>query len=76
MSCFFSVGAKLAEHLEVFQREIRDLISEPHDQIATKTYRIVLDLSNVRMSIALVWAHCWVHGRQQKRKAATLKSQT
>jgi len=40
-------GKITAENSEVFQREIRDLIPESHGQIAAKTYRIVLDLSNV-----------------------------
>jgi anti-anti-sigma factor len=31
----------------VFQREVRDLIPESRDQIGAKTYRIVVDLSNV-----------------------------
>ena len=69
-------GKITAENSAAFQREIRDLIPESQGQIAAKSYRIVLDLSNLSMSIALVWARCWVYGRQQKRKAATLKSQT
>ena len=40
-------GKITAENSEVFQREIRDLIPDSHGQIAAKTYRIVLDLSNV-----------------------------
>jgi anti-anti-sigma factor len=40
-------GKITTENSEVFQREIRDLIPESHGQIAAKTYRIVLDLSNV-----------------------------
>ena len=40
-------GRITAENSEMFQREVRDLIPESRDQIAAKTYRIVLDLSNV-----------------------------
>src|SRR5215468_5161022 len=40
-------GRITAENSEVFQREVRDLIPESHDQIGAKTYRIVVDLSNV-----------------------------
>ena len=40
-------GKITAENLEVFQREIRDLIPESRDPIAAIAYRIVLDLSNV-----------------------------
>src|SRR5262249_55033378 len=40
-------GRITVENSEVFQKEIRDLIAESRDQIAAKTYRIVLDLSNV-----------------------------
>src|SRR5438552_11202394 len=40
-------GRITAENLEMFQREIRDLIPESRGQIAAFTYRIVLDLSNV-----------------------------
>ena len=40
-------GKITAENLEVFQREIRDLMPESRDPIAAIAYRIVLDLSNV-----------------------------
>ena len=40
-------GKVTAENSEVFQREIRNLISESSGQIAAITYRIVIDLSNV-----------------------------
>ena len=40
-------GKITAENSVAFQREIRDLIPESQGQIATKSYRIVLDLSNV-----------------------------
>src|SRR4029077_15685649 len=40
-------GRITAENLEVFQREIRDLMPESRDPIAAIAYRIVLDLSNV-----------------------------
>src|SRR6476620_1512374 len=40
-------GKITAENLEVFQREIRDLIPESRDPIAAIAHRIVLDLSNV-----------------------------
>ena len=40
-------GKITAENLEVFQREIIDLIPESRDPIAAIAYRIVLDLSNV-----------------------------
>src|SRR5215472_4164544 len=40
-------GKITVENSEMFQREIRDLIPEGGGQIAAKTYRIVLDLSNV-----------------------------
>jgi len=41
-------GKITAENWAVFQREIRDLIPESQGQIAAKSYRIVLDLSNVK----------------------------
>jgi len=40
-------GKITAENSAAFQREIRDLIPESQGQIAAKSYRIVLDLSNV-----------------------------
>src|SRR6266852_794929 len=40
-------GKITAENLEVFQREIRDLMPESRDPTAAIAYRIVLDLSNV-----------------------------
>src|ERR1700745_3888105 len=40
-------GKISAENLEVFEREIRDLMPESRDPIAAIAYRIVLDLSNV-----------------------------
>ena len=40
-------GKITAENSEVFQREIHDLMPESHGQNAAKTYRFVLDLSNV-----------------------------
>src|SRR6202030_217225 len=40
-------GKITAENLEVFQREIRELMPESRDPIAAIAYRIVLDLSNV-----------------------------
>src|SRR5580704_438854 len=40
-------GKITAENLEVFQREIIDLIPESRDPTAAIAYRIVLDLSNV-----------------------------
>src|SRR5207249_1025602 len=40
-------GKITAENLEVFQREIRDLMPQSRGPIATIAYRIVLDLSNV-----------------------------
>lgn len=40
-------GRIIAENSEVFQREIRDLISESGCEGDAITYRIVLDLSNV-----------------------------
>src|ERR1700736_1698814 len=40
-------GKITAENLELFQREIRDLMPESRDPIAAIAYRIVLDLSNV-----------------------------
>src|SRR6201984_2259398 len=40
-------GRITAENLEVFQREVRDLMPESRYPIAAIAYRIVLDLSNV-----------------------------
>ena len=40
-------GKITAENSEVFQRQIRDLISESGGEIATITRRIIVDLSNV-----------------------------
>jgi len=40
-------GKIIAENLDAFEREIRDLMPESRDPIAAIAYRIVLDLSNV-----------------------------
>jgi anti-sigma B factor antagonist len=40
-------GKIIAENLDVFEREIRDLMPGSRDPIAAIAYRIVLDLSNV-----------------------------
>ena len=39
-------GKIIAENLEMFEREIRDLMPKSRDPIAAIAYRIVLDLSS------------------------------